>query len=170
MSTVSLALLAGLRHVRGEHPEALAAATEAVERATVYPQSGLWAWALYSSLPYALELGHQSRHDEALDFMRELLDENMQPRTPGITTSVVVVLAALAVLRGDAETTGALLDYVGLAMVQGGIRTPVDMILYAHYLQRFSEMGGARTQHDRERAEAMSPSEAIALGLTATTR
>jgi predicted ATPase/class 3 adenylate cyclase len=167
MSTVSLALLAGLRHVKGEHTEALAAATEAVERVTVFPQTGLWAWALYSSLPYALELGHQGRHDEALDFMRELLDEN-QPRTPGVTTSVVVVLAALAVLRGDDETAGALLDYAGLAIIRSGIRTPVDMILYGHYLRRLGEAGGTRSQREREQAEAMSPSEAIALGLTAT--
>jgi predicted ATPase/class 3 adenylate cyclase len=168
MSTVSLALLAELRHVKGEHTEALAAATEAVERVTMFPQSGLWAWALYSSLPYALELGHQGRHDEALDFMRELLDEN-QPRTPGITTSVVVVLAALAVLRGDSETAGALLDNAGIAIIQSGIRTPVDMILYAHYLRRLSEMGATRSQRDREHAEAMLPSEAIAFGLRATT-
>ena len=169
MSTVSLALLAELRHVQGEHTEALAAATEAVERVAVYPQSGLWAWALYSSLPYALELGQQGRHDEAIDFMRELLDEN-QPRTPGVTTSVVVVLAALAVLRGDGETAGALLDNAGIAMIQSGIRTPVDMILYAHYLQRLTTMGGTGTQRDREQAEAMSPSEAIALGLGAPAR
>jgi len=155
-----------LRHVKSEHTEALAAATEAVERVTAFPQSGLWAWALYSSLPYALELGHQGRHDEALDFLRELLDEN-QPRTPGVTTSVVVVLAALAVLRGDGETAGALLDHAGLAMIQSGIRTPVDMILYAHYLQRLSAMDGTGTNRDRDQAQAMSPSEAIALGLSA---
>ena len=81
---------------------------------------------------------------------------------------VVVVLAALAVLRGDGGTAGALLDYAGLAIIQSGIRTPVDMILYAHYLRRLSAMGGTRTQRDREQAEAMSPSESIALGLTAT--
>ena len=167
MSTVSLALLAELHHVKGEHTQALAAATEAVERVTAFPQSGLWAWALYSSLPYALELGQQGRHDEALDFMRELLDEN-QPRTPGVTTSVVVVLAALALLRGDGDTAGALLDYAGLAIIQSGIRTPVDMILYGHYLRRLGEAGGTRSQRDREQAEAMSPSESIALGLTAT--
>jgi ATP/maltotriose-dependent transcriptional regulator MalT len=167
MSTVSLALLAELHHVEGEHTKALAAATEAVERVTVFPQSGLWAWALYSSLPYALELGHQGRHGEALDFMRELLDET-QPRTPGVTTSVVVVLAALAVLRGDGDTAGALLDNAGLAIIRSGIRTPVDLILYAHYLRRLGEMVSSRSQRDRERAEAMSPSDAIALGLAAT--
>ena len=52
--------------------------------------------------------------------MRELLDEN-QPRTPGVTTSVAVVLAALAVLRGDAATASALLDYAGLAIIQSAI-------------------------------------------------
>jgi predicted ATPase/class 3 adenylate cyclase len=169
MSTVSLALLAELQHIKGEHTQALAAATEAVERVTVFPQSGLWAWALYSSLPYALELGHQGRHDEALDFMRELLDEN-QPRTPGVTTSVVVVLAALALLRGDGKTAAALLDYAGLAIIQGGIRTPVDMILYADYLRRLGEAGVARSQSDRAQAEAMSLTEAIALGLRPSSR
>jgi hypothetical protein len=81
-----------------------------------------------------------------------------------------VVLAALAVLRGDGETAGALLDYAGLAIIQSGIRTPVDMILYAHYLRRVDEIGGTRTPRDREQAEAMSPSEAIALGLSAPAR
>jgi len=43
----------------------------------------------------------------------------------------------------------------------------VDLILYAHYLRRLGEMVGTRSQGDRERAEAMSPSDAIALGLAA---
>ena len=42
------------------------------------------------------------------------------------------------------------------------------MILYADYLRRLGEAGVVRSQRDREQAEAMSPSEAIALGLTAT--
>jgi hypothetical protein len=78
-----------------------------------------------------------------------------------------VVLAALALLRGDGDTAGALLDYAGLAIIQSGIRTPVDMILYAHYLRRLGEAGVVRSQRDREQAEAMSQSESIALGLTA---
>jgi predicted ATPase len=91
MSVVCLALLAGLRHLRGEHDEALAAATEVLERSRSYERSGLWAWALYTSLPYALELGHRGRHAEALDFMRDLLEDNAVPATPGVMTSVVVV-------------------------------------------------------------------------------
>lgn len=90
------------------------------------------------------------------------------PHTSGVTTSVVVVLAASALLRGDSDTAGALLDYAGFAIIQSGIRTPVDMILYAHYLRRLGEVGGTRSQRDSEQAEAMSPSESIALGLTAT--
>jgi hypothetical protein len=69
---------------------------------------------LSSSLPDARELGEQGRHDEALDFMRELVD--------------------------------------------------------AHYLRRLGEMVGTRSQRDRERAEAMSPSEAIALELRPPSR
>jgi hypothetical protein len=42
------------------------------------------------------------------------------------------------------------------------------MILYADYLRRLGQEGGTRSERDREQAEAMSPSEAIALGLTAT--
>ena len=70
--------------------------------------------------------------------------------------------------RGDGDTDGALLDNAGIAIIHSGIRTPVDMILYAHYLRRVDEIGATRTQRDREQAEAMSPSESIALGLTAT--
>jgi len=76
----------------------------------------------------------------------------------------------LASLRGDGENAGALLDNAGIAIIQSGIRTPVDMILYAHYLRRVDEMGATRTQRDRAQAEAMSPSEAIALGLSAPAR
>ncbi|MGH9290058.1 MAG: hypothetical protein ACRD0V_17490 [Acidimicrobiales bacterium] len=44
MSVVCLALLAGLRHLNGEHEEALAVATDVLERSRSYEQSGLWAW------------------------------------------------------------------------------------------------------------------------------
>jgi predicted ATPase/class 3 adenylate cyclase len=165
MSVVSLALLAGLRHLRGEHEEALAAATEVFERARAYEQSGLWAWALYTSLPYALELGQHGRHAEALDFMRDLLEENAVPPTRGVMTSVVVVLAALADLRGDRDTGGVLFDYAGRAMMTAGIRTPVDIALYSHYLRCHGEVADETVRRNHARAAGMSVTEAIAVGL-----
>jgi predicted ATPase/class 3 adenylate cyclase len=165
MSVVSLALLAGLRHLRGEHDEALAAATEVLERARSYAQSGLWAWALYTSLPYALELGHHGRHAEALDFMHDLLEDNAVPPTPGVMTSVVVVLAALAVLRGDRDTSGVLLDYAGRALMTTGVRTPVDIALYSHYLDRQGKVDSETARQNRAWAAGMSVSDAISLGL-----
>ena len=148
MSIVCLALLAGVRHLRGEHD-----------------QSGLWAWALYTSLPYALELGHAGRHAEALDFLRDLLEDNAVPATPGVMTSVVVVLAALALLRGDRDDAGVLLDYAGNAIMTSGVRTPVDIALYSEYLRRYGEAGGGFGATNRARAAAMSVSDALSLGL-----
>ena len=165
MSIVCLALLAGVRHLRGEHDEALTVATDVLERSHSYEQSGLWAWALYTSLPYALELGQAGRHAEALDFLRDLLEDNAVPATPGVMTSVVVVLAALAFLRGDRETAGVLLDYAGNAIMTSGVRTPVDLALYSQYLRRYGQAGGGVDATDRARAAAMSVSDALSLGL-----
>jgi tetratricopeptide (TPR) repeat protein len=167
MAVVSRALLAGVRHLRGEHEAALAAATEVVDRAHSYRRSGLWAWELYTSLPYALELGHHGRHAEALDFVRDLLEDNAVPETPGVMTSVVTVLAALAVLRGDQDTAGLLLAHAGHAIMTTGIRTPVDIGLYSHYLRRYGEVDTEAARRNRERASAMSVSEAVARGLAA---
>ena len=165
MSIVCLALLAGVRHLRGEHDEALAVAADVIERSHSYEQSGLWAWALYTSLPYALELGHAGRHAEALDFLRDLLEDNAVPATPGVMTSVVVVLAALALLRGDRDDAGVLLDYAGNAIMTSGVRTPVDIALYSEYLRRYGEAGGGFGATNRARAAAMSVSDALSLGL-----
>jgi predicted ATPase/class 3 adenylate cyclase len=167
MSVVCLALLAVLRHLNGEHEEALAVATDVLERSRSYEQSGLWAWALYTSLPYALELGHRGRHAEALDFMRDLLEDNAVPATPGVMTSVVVVLAALAVLRGDRDASAVLLDYAGNAIMTSGVRTPVDMALYSDYLRRHGDIDDGAALRNRTRAAAMSVSDALALGLRA---
>lgn len=165
MSVVSLALLAGVRHLRGEHEAALAAATEVVDRAQSYRRSGLGAWELYTSLPYALELGHHGRHAEALDFVRDVLEDTAVPETPGVMTSVVTALAALAVLRGDRETAGVLLAHAGHAIMTTGIRTPVDIALYSHYLRRHGEVDAETARRDRERASEMSVSAAVARGL-----
>jgi predicted ATPase/class 3 adenylate cyclase len=167
MAVVSLALLAGVRHLRGEHEAALATATEVVDRAHSHRRSGLWAWELYTSLPYALELGHHGRHAEALDFVRDLLEDNAVPETPGVMTSVVTVLAALAVLRGDQDTAGLLLAHAGHAIMTTGIRTPVDVALYSHYLRRCGEVDAETARRNRERASEMSVSEAVARGLAA---
>ena len=165
MSVVSLALLAGVRHLTGEHEAALAAATEAVDRVRSSRRSGLWAWELYTSLPYALELGHHGRHAEAVDFVRDLVEDNAVPDTPGVTTSVVTVLGALAVLRGDLDTAGLLLAHAGHAMMTTGIRTPVDIALYSHYLRRCDETDLGTAGRHRHLASEMSASEAVARGL-----
>jgi hypothetical protein len=165
MSVVSLALLAGLHHVRGEHDHALTTATEVVDRSGSYAQSGLWAWALYVSLPYALELGQHGRHAEALDFLRDRLEDNAVPSTPGVMTSVVLALGALALLRGDRAVGGVLLDYTGQAMLSTGIRTPVDIALYSHYVQQLGQVDAETARRNRELAGRMSVTEAIDLGL-----
>jgi len=171
MSVVCLALLAGVRHLRGEHEDALATAIDVLERSRAYEQSGLWAWALYTSLPYALELGRHGRHGEALDFLRDLLEDNAVPATPGIMTSVLVVLAALAFLRGDREIAGMLLDRAGTAILADGVRTPVDIALYSEYLRRYGESDNGAADgaavKDRGSAASMSLSAAVALGLKA---
>jgi tetratricopeptide (TPR) repeat protein len=168
MSIVCLALLAGVRHLRGEHDEALAVASDVLQRSHSYEQSGLWAWALYTSLPYALELGHAGRHAEALDFLRDLLEDNAVPATPGVMTSVVVVLAALALLRGDRDAAGDLLDYAGNAIMTSGVRTPVDLALYSEYLRRYGGSGDGVDVKNRARTATMSAPDALALGLRDT--
>jgi hypothetical protein len=167
MSVVCLALLAGVHHLRGEHEEALVVATDVLERSRSYERSGLWAWALYTSLPYALELGQHGRHAEALDFLRDLLEDNAVPATPGVMTSVVVVLAALAVLRGDRDAAGVLLDYAGTAILTSGVRTPVDIALYSDYLRCYGDSGDGSTPGSHALAATMSVSDALALGLGA---
>lgn len=166
MSYVSLAMLAGVLHITGRHERARAEALRVIEGARSYPAGGLWAWAMYCSLPYALELGQQGRHAEAVGFMRELLEEGATPHTPGVMTSVVVVLGALAVQRGDEEAARILLEYAGQALLREGIRTPVDIALYSHYLGKLGPATDAETaSRCRERAEQMSLEEAIAYGL-----
>lgn len=168
MSPVSLAMLAGTLHLRGRHDDALTAATEVFERRKSFDDSGLWAWVLYCSLPYALELGQHGRHVEAVAFMRDLLEDGGTPLTPGVMTSVVVVLAGLAELRGDVESAGLLLEHAGGAMIVGGIRTPVDLALYSHYLGKVrGAIDEDTARRNRERAAEMNLADAIAFGLEA---
>ena len=58
-----------------------------------------------------------------------------------------------------------LLDYAGRAIIQSGIRTPVDLLLYTAYLQRQAEAEEKGAHTDQEQANAISATEAIALGL-----
>ena len=83
-------------------------------------------------------------------------------------TSVVVVLAALAVLRGDRDAAGVLLDYAGNAIMTSGVRTPVDLALYSEYLRRYGEAGGGVDVKNHARAATMSVSDAVSLGLRDT--
>ena len=87
------------------------------------------------------------------------------PETPGVMTSVVTVLAALAVLRGDQDTAGLLLVHAGHAIMTTGIRTPVDIALYSDYLRRYGEVDAETARRTSERASEMSVSEAVARGL-----
>jgi hypothetical protein len=81
-------------------------------------------------------------------------------------TSVVVVLAALAVQRDDQEIGGVLLEYAGQVLLREGIRTPVDIALYSHYLWKVrGPVDAETTARYRELAGQMSLGEALALGL-----
>lgn len=171
MSVVSGAMLAGVLHMAGRHQEARASAELVMEQARTRTSGGLWAWALYCVLPYALELGQEGRHAEAIDFLREVIEEGATPRTPGVMTSVVVALGALAVQREDVETASTLFEYVGHSMFRDGIRTPVDIALYSHYLEKLRSLTDrANTQAHRERGREMSLDDALALGLRAPGR
>jgi hypothetical protein len=78
------------------------------------------------------------------------------------------VLAALAVLRGDRDVAGVLLDYAGNAIMTSGVRTPVDVALYSEYLGRYGQAGDGAGGEDRARAATMSVSDALSLGLKDT--
>jgi hypothetical protein len=137
-------------------------------RARARATSGLWAWTLYCVLPYALELGHEGRHAEAVAFLRELIDEGATPRTPGVMTSVVIGLGALAVQREDVETAVILFEYAGRALLRDGVRTPIDIALYSRYLDKLQSIADrATTQAYRERGRELSLDEALTIGLRA---
>ena len=79
-----------------------------------------------------------------------------------------MIVAALAVLRGDRDAGGVLLDYAGNAIMTTGVRTPVDIALYSEYLRRHGEAGGGAAETHRVRSATMSVSDAVALGLGAS--
>jgi hypothetical protein len=98
--------------------------------------------------------------------MRELLEEGATPRTPGVMTSVIVVLGSLAVQRGDRDRASVLLEYAGKALLRDGVRTPVDIALYSHYLKKLGRPADAETSaRYRQLAEGMTLEEAIRYGL-----
>ena len=81
-------------------------------------------------------------------------------------TSVVVVLAALAELRGDVEVAALLLEHSGRVMLTDGIRTPIDIALHTHYRQKvMAEIDENTAVRYRDRAAEMSTAEAVDLGL-----
>ncbi|HYZ91472.1 MAG TPA: LuxR family transcriptional regulator [Actinomycetota bacterium] len=166
MSTISLAMVAGLQHIMGRHDEALATSEQVIERTRRHTTSGLWAWGVYSSLPYPLELAQRGRHQEAMAFMRDLLEQGPTLRTPGIMNSVIVVLAAMAALRGDDANARVLLEYVGAALFNGGLRTPIDLALLTHYQGIVNPKTDAQAGELRERGSSMSMDDAVALGLS----
>ncbi len=166
MAFICLSMVAGLQHITERHDEALATAEEVIERTRTMTSGGLWAWAVYSCLPYPLELSRCGRHDEAMTFMRELLEEGPTLRTPGIMNSVIVFLAAMASLRGDDTTARILLEYVGTALLREGVRTPIDLALLTHYVAKVGPKTDADATSLRQRAATMSMDEAIALGLS----
>lgn len=166
MSPVSLTLYAGMLHLVGRHTEALVAATEVVERAKTYPATGLWAWNLYCSLPFALEQSQHGNHTEASSFMRELLEDGGALQTPGVMTSVVVVLGAMAWLRDDRLAAGLLFEVARRAMIESGIRTPLDIVLYSHYETQVKlALTDDVIAANRAIAAEMTIADAIALGL-----
>jgi predicted ATPase/class 3 adenylate cyclase len=168
MSYISQGMLAGVLHIVGRHDEAFEAAEQVIERTRKMTGGGLWAWALYSSLPYALELARANRQAEAMSFMRELLEDGPTLRTPGVMNSVIVVLAGMAALGGDEAKARLLLEYLGGAMLRDGVRTPVDIALYRHYVDKVGASTDAESGKYRELGKAMSLEEAIALGLSSS--
>jgi hypothetical protein len=166
MSPVSLAMLASTLHLLGRHDEALAAAAEVLERAGSFNRSGLWAWNLYCSLPYGLELASHGRDDEAMTFLRDLLQDSGTPMTPSVMASAVVVLGALALLRGDVDSAALLLDRGGVTMLSHGIRSPVDLALHAHYQAKVNDsLDEHVASRIRQHAAEMDVGDALALGL-----
>ena len=50
-------------------------------------------------------------------------------------------------------------------MIEGGIRTPVDLALYSHYLAKVPAGMGAAANDNHQRGSEMTLSEAISCGL-----
>ncbi len=134
IAPIAESMLASLWHIRGDHERAAMSAERALEYTRSTASQGLWAWVLYDSLPYALVLGASGHHDEAIRFVRELLDEGGTTRGTGLRSAVVITLAGLAAQRGDHERACVLLGNAWRAILHGeGTRTPVDIAVFAHY-------------------------------------
>ena len=170
MSILALALLATVQHLRGDHEDARTRAVEVFDRTEAYPSSSFWAWSLYVSLPHALELAHEGHPNEALRFVAQQLEDTNAMRTPGVMTSVVVVLAAIAEMAGDVERANALLIWAGAALLGGGVRTPVDVALFFRYADKVAaRLDAAAAVRSRARADGMGLDDALTLGLAPLT-
>ena len=167
VAPIAQALLAGLWHLKGDIDRSMDAAVKALEYTRTPLSHGMWAWVLYDSLPYALALSTVGRHDEALQFLRDLLEEGGSTRGEGLPAAILLTLAAMAAQRGDDEPACALLARAWNAVFTEGIRTPIDVALLSHYdgllrarldpedVQRWFAAGGS-----------MPLDEAIAYGLS----
>jgi hypothetical protein len=83
-----------------------------------------------------------------------------------VMTSVVVVLGAMAWLRDDRPTAGLLFEVAGRAMITGGIRTPLDIVLYTHYATQVKHaLPDDVVAANRTAAADLTIADAIALGL-----
>jgi tetratricopeptide (TPR) repeat protein len=166
LGRISLAMLAGVLHVAGRDDEAFETAQRVVDSSSIKTSDGQWAWALYSALPYAIALGQRGRYAEALAFVRDLIDENATPRTPGVMSSVIITLGAMAQQRGDLTVAGPLLEYSTAALLRDGVRTPVDIAILMHYTAKMqAEVSPQDAQRYRDLAATMSTNDAIELGL-----
>lgn len=69
-------------------------------------------------------------------------------------------------LRGDGPTGALLLEYGGRALIEEGIRTPVDVVLHSHYTEKLrGTIDDETVDRNRERAAEMTLADAIACGL-----
>ena len=140
MSIVCLALLAGVQHLR----ECATTRRWPSPPTSSNGRAPTSKWLVGLSAVHVAALrpraGPSGPHAEALDFLRDLLEDNAVPATPGVMTSVVVVLAALAAGGVIATSPGSRSTTPG-AIMTSGVRTPVDVALYSEYLGRYGQAG-----------------------------
>ena len=80
------------------------------------------------------------------------LEDSDIPQTPGVMTSVVVVLAAWQTYEAMSRLPGCCSSTQAKRSLPG-LRTPVDVALYSHYLAKVhSEIDDETATHNHERA------------------